>query len=226
MSRFSMLLPLLLAAACTEAKSADKAPPSPATNPPEASAPQINAPKGPLALGTAMPAADVEMKNVDGLELNLSGVAGDKGTLVIFTCNHCPYAKAWEERIAKIGNEWMEKGFGVMAINPNDPSKYAEDAFDEMVVRARTLGMKFPYVVDGRSDVARAYGATKTPEVYLFDAEAKLVYQGAVDDNAKDAAGVDRHYLTEALTAISTGKKIPMPVTKAVGCSIKFRPEA
>lgn len=220
----SASLILLALAACSQGQAQEASPTAETSAKP--AVPKVTAPKGPLALGTEMPSAEVEMQNIDGAMVTIAGTKGEKGTLVVFTCNHCPYAKAWEKRITDIGNAWKKKGFGVVAINPNDPSAYAEDAYEEMIKRAHALGMEFPYVVDATSDVARAYGATKTPEVYLFDADAKLVYQGAVDDNAKDAAGVEAHYLNEALTALSKGEKIEMPMTKAVGCSIKFRAEA
>lgn len=189
-----------------------------------AETPPPSALEGPLALGTTLPSAEVSMKNVDGTLMTLSEAAGTKGTLVIFTCNHCPYAKAWEGRIAAIGNEYLAKEIGVIAINPNDPKVAAEDSFEGMKARASKLGLAFPYVVDETSGVARAYGATKTPEVYLFDAKRRLVYHGAVDDNSKNPEGVEDDYLRDALTALLEGRRIEQPETRAIGCSIKFRP--
>ena len=173
-----------------------------------------------------MPSKSVPMKNVDGTMVTVESLAGPKGTLVVFTCNHCPYAKAWEERIADIGNEFKKKGVGVIAINSNDPEKFPDDAFAPMVERAKKLGLEFPYVVDSTSNVAREYGATKTPEAYLFDAEGQLVYHGAVDDNARDPNGVEQKYLYNALTALVAGKPIEMTMSKAVGCSIKLRAQS
>jgi peroxiredoxin len=178
-----------------------------------------------VKLGDKAPKADVKMKGVDGKDVSISDVAGKKGTLVIFTCNHCPFAKAWEGRIAEIGNAYASKGVGVIAINPNDPSAAAEDSFEQMQTRAKKLGLQFPYVVDASSDVARAFGASRTPEIYLFDASGKLVYHGAVDDN-KDVKSVDKHYLNDALGAVAEGKPVAVSETKAVGCTIKFRPKA
>src|SRR6266508_2568134 len=120
-----------------------------------------------VAIGDAAPLADVKMQNVDGKEVTLGGLAGKKGTLVVFTCNHCPWAKMWQSRVAEIGNAALAAGFGVVAINSNDPAAYAEDTFPEMKKRAKQLKLKFPYVVDATSDVARAFGATRTPEAYL-----------------------------------------------------------
>jgi peroxiredoxin len=179
-----------------------------------------------LSLGAMAPAADVKMKGVDGREVSIADVRGEKGTLVIFTCNHCPWVKAWETRIVEIGNTWASKGFGVIAINSNDPAAYAEDSFDEMQRRARERGMRFPYVVDGSSEVARAFGASHTPEVFLFGAGGVLVYKGTVDDNAKEPDKVKSHYLADALAAVAAGKEPAVRETKSLGCSIKFRPVA
>ncbi|HUK83623.1 MAG TPA: thioredoxin family protein [Verrucomicrobiae bacterium] len=178
-----------------------------------------------LKLGEKAPDASVKMKSVDGKEVSIADVAGPKGTLVFFTCNHCPFVKAWETRIAEIGNMYSKKGVGVIAINSNDPADFAEDSYAEMQARAKQRGFEFPYVVDATSDVGRAFGATRTPEFFLFDASGKLVYHGALDDN-KDAKSVEKHYLQEALNALLDGKPIPVAETKAVGCSIKFRAKA
>ncbi len=176
-----------------------------------------------LALGAPAPAADVKMKSVDGRELSISDAKGEKGTLVIFTCNHCPWVKAWETRIVETANAWQAKGFGVIAINSNDPAAFPEDAYEEMQKRAKDRGMRYPYVVDATSEVARAFGATHTPEIFLFGKDGKLAYKGAVDDNAKDAAAVKARYLADALDAVAAGKAPAMAETKALGCSIKFR---
>lgn len=176
-----------------------------------------------LAIGMAAPMADVKMKNIAGDSLSIADAKGPKGTLVIFTCNHCPYVKAWEDRIAALGNQAKQDGLGVIAINSNDPSSHAEDGFDEMVTRAKEKGMNFAYVVDDTSGVARAFGATRTPEAFLFDANGKLAYHGAIDDNAEDAAAVKSHYLADAIGAVVAGKLPANKETKAVGCGIKFR---
>jgi len=177
-----------------------------------------------LSLGDAAPMATVKMKSVDGRELSIAEAAGAKGTLVMFSCNHCPYVKAWEDRIASLGNGAPAQGVGVIVINANDPEAYPDDDYAAMQKRAQEKGFKFPYVVDATSDVARAFGATRTPEVYLFDAAGKLVYKGAIDDNAQDAAKVQRRYLADAIEAVSAGREVAERETKAIGCSIKFRP--
>jgi peroxiredoxin len=178
-----------------------------------------------VKLGDKAPMADAKLKNVDGKEVTIAGVAGKNGTLVIFTCNHCPFAKAWEKRIAELGNAAGKEGIGVIAINSNDPSEYAEDSYENMQKRAKTIGFEFPYAVDATSDVARAFGASRTPEVFLFDKDGKLVYHGAVDDN-REAPKVTQNYLKDALAAVAAGKPVTTSETKAVGCGIKFRSKA
>jgi peroxiredoxin len=180
------------------------------------------APKA-LALGAAIPMPDQKMKNVDGREIAVADVKGAKGTLVVFTCNACPYAKAWEDRIVALGNEYKSKGIGVIAVNANDPGKVAEDGYDQMKTRAQEKHFGFPYVVDATSGMAKAYGATRTPEAFLFDAQGKLVYHGTIDDNMQDPGKVSSHYLSDALAAVSSGKDVPVKETKAMGCGIKFR---
>ena len=176
-----------------------------------------------LAIGAAAPMRDGKMKSVDGKDITLASAAGKKGTLVVFTCNHCPWAQAWQGRIAEIGNAARKSGLGVVAINSNDPAAYPDDDYASMQARAKKLNLRFPYVVDATSGVARAFGASHTPEAYLFDANGKLVYHGAIDDNAHDAAAVREHYLRHAVDAVVAGKSVPMAETKALGCSIKFR---
>jgi peroxiredoxin len=173
--------------------------------------------------GAEMPAANVKMKCVDGKEVTLAEIKGEKGTLVVFSCLHCPFAQAWEARIVKLANGCHAQAIGAIMINSNDP-KVAGDTFEAMKKRAKKSGYEFPYAVDATSDVARAFGASKTPEVFLFDAEGKLVYHGAVDDNSKEN-NVNTHYLKDALDALVAGKELQVKETKAVGCGIKFRPK-
>ncbi len=177
-----------------------------------------------LGIGDAIPLADVTMKNVDGRELSISSVKGPKGVLVIFSCNHCPYVKAWDARLAALGNDATGRGVGVIAINPNDPAAYAEDGFEQMKAKAAARAYAFPYVVDaGASQLARAFGATHTPEAFLFDAKGVLVYHGAIDDNVEDAAKVTRHYLRDAVDAVVAGRAPATAESKAIGCSVKLK---
>lgn len=177
----------------------------------------------PLALGSPAPMRETLMMSVDGKERSIASVAGAKGTLVVFTCNTCPYAKGWEARIAAIGNAAVKRGLGVIAVNSNDPGRNAGDSYQEMVARAKKLGLKYPYVVDATSDLARAFGASATPEAFLFDANGKLVYHGTVDDNMRDPNAVKEPWLRQAVDAVVAGQSIATAETKAMGCSIKFR---
>jgi len=177
---------------------------------------------GPLAIGAAIPDAGVKMMNVDGKELSIKDVEKPAGTLVVFTCNHCPFAKAWESRIVALGNSYGAKGIGVIAINANDPKVAPGDSLDGMKERAKENGMQFPYVVDGTSGVARAFGATRTPEAFVFDKNGKLVYHGAIDDS-QDPENVETTYLKDALDAVLAGSDVAVKETKSIGCTIKFR---
>jgi hypothetical protein len=176
-----------------------------------------------LTLGAPAPMAEHKMKNVDGSETSIAQIHGAKGTLVIFTCNACPFAKAWESRIVALGNEYQGKGVGVIAVNSNDPSRVADDGYEQMQVRAKEKGYAFPYVVDETSGVAHAFGASRTPEAFLFDASGKLVYHGSIDDNAQEPDKAQAHYLRDALESVVEGKPVAVSETKAIGCGIKFR---
>ena len=179
-----------------------------------------------LAIGATARKADVKMASVDGRSLSIAEVKGAQGTLVIFTCNSCPWAQAWRSRIAELGNAYAKQKIGVIAINSNDPSINADDDLPAMKERAKMLGLEFPYVVDASSDVARAFGASHTPEVFLFDRKGKLVYHGAVDDNAREPEKVTERWLRDALVATAAGKPVAVKETKSMGCSIKFRAKA
>ena len=176
-----------------------------------------------IAIGAGVPMPTATMKNIDGKSLTLAAAAGKKGTLVFFICNHCPFVKAWQPRIAAVGNAARLQGIGVVAINSNDPEQYPEDSYDVMKQRAKEVGYKFAYVMDETSDVARAFGASHTPEAFLFDARGKLVYHGAIDDNGRDAKAVQHRWLQDAVTALQKGKPIAVAETKSIGCGIKAR---
>ena len=180
---------------------------------------------GGLAPGAKVPAAvaKTKMKNVDGKMLSIADVTGKSGTLVVFTCNHCPFARDWEQRIVELANTYSGKGVGVILVNANDPTTHTEDGFEEMQARAKSRGMKVPYVVDDTSGVARAFGASVTPEAFLFDRSGKLVYHGTIDDNRKEPDKVKARYLKDALDAVVAGKAPAVPETKGLGCGIKFR---
>lgn len=182
----------------------------------------------PLAIGASIPAAaaDVKMENIDGAMLSISDVKGKVGTVVAFSCNHCPWVVAWEERMAELLNSASDHHIGVIVINSNDIEQYPADSLPNMKKRAGERGFEFPYVVDDTSDVARAFGATRTPEFFLFDGEGTLAYHGALDDNAEHPDQVQHRYLAGAMSALAAGEEIDPKQTKAIGCTIKFRPKA
>jgi peroxiredoxin len=179
---------------------------------------------GALPIGSPAPQATVKMKSaVDGKSVSIADVTGKAGTLVVFTCDHCPFARGWEARIVSLANDYSKKGVGVILINANDPAQHEEDGLAGMQARAKTAGMQVPYVVDDTSSVARAFGATVTPEAFLFDRRGKLVYHGTVDDNMRQPDQAQHHYLKDALDAVVAGKPPALPETKSLGCGIKFK---
>ena len=170
-------------------------------------------------------AADFSLKNIDGEMVSMADMADAKGFIVVFTCNHCPYAKLYEDRIIELDNEFKEKGYPVIAINPNDPKAYPEDSYDNMIKRHKNKGFTFPYLLDETQDIARTYGATRTPHTYLLtkvDGELKVAYIGAIDDNARDENGVEETFLSNAINSLIAGKPIDKTFTRAVGCTIKW----
>ncbi len=173
-----------------------------------------------LNIGGPLPMGDVKMKSTEGKSVSIDELSKDKkGTLVIFSCNTCPYAKAWKDRIAEIGKDALKRGLAVAVINANDSKTNKQEDLAAMQMQL----FPFPYVVDETSDVARAFGADKTPDVFLFNKDKKLVYKGAVDDNAEDAKAVKSPYLKTALNQLLAGEPVKPDVTKSVGCGIKFR---
>ncbi|MBN4073050.1 thioredoxin family protein [Crocinitomix catalasitica] len=171
--------------------------------------------------GIGEKATDFSLKGTDGEMHSLSEFTDAKGFIVIFTCNHCPYAKLYEDRIIELQNEFGPKGYPVIAINPNDPEVVPEDSFSNMKKRAKDKDFNFLYLFDQRQTVYPAYGATKTPHVFLLDADRIVQYIGAIDDNPKNADAVKERFLANAITALDAGKKIDPVTTKAIGCSIK-----
>ena len=171
-------------------------------------------------------AVDFSLKNVDGKTVSLSDYSGEKGVIVVFTCNPCPYAKAYEKRIIQLHKEFAPKGYPVVAINPNDDEISTEDTFDKMKALASEKGYPFPYLKDETQKVYKAYGATRTPHIYLLNNEGgkfKVAYIGAIDDNAMDAKAVKTKYVEDAIVSLMAGNMPEEKVTKAVGCSIKTK---
>jgi peroxiredoxin len=169
-------------------------------------------------------ASDFKLKNVDGKFISLSDYPEAKGFIIIFTCNHCPYAKAYQDRIIQLDKKYKPLGYPVIAISPNDPEIVPEDSYENMVLVAKEKGFTFPYLFDGTQEVYRKYGAKRTPHVYLLKKGAGgliVRYIGAIDDNYEDASQVKTPYLANALDALLAGRTPDLTFTKAIGCSIK-----
>lgn len=173
-----------------------------------------------LDIGDEMVDTHVKMQSADDATLTLSQLKGDKGTLIIFTCNKCPFVQAWQEQMVEIAKMSKAKGLGVVFINSNDPAVKG-DTLENMKAFAQKEGYAWPYLQDSTSDVARNFGAAKTPDVFLFDADAKLVYKGAVGEGGRTVG--EEIWLKDAIEALLAGEKIEKAETKAVGCTIKFR---
>ena len=164
------------------------------------------------------------LKNVDGRMVSTSDYADAQGFVVIFTCNHCPYSVAYEDRIIALDKKYKEMGYPVIAINPNDPAVQPEDSFDKMVIRAREKGFTFPYLFDEGQKVYPVYGATRTPHVYLLKKEGEYLivkYIGAIDNNHTDAEKVSEKFLEDAIQAVMKGEAPSPDFTRAIGCTIK-----
>jgi peroxiredoxin len=169
-------------------------------------------------------ASDFKLKNVNGKMVSLADYPKAKGFIVIFTCNHCPYAKAYEDRIIDLDKNYKTKGYPVIAINPNDPELQPGDSFDEMVTRAKEKAFTFPYLFDATQETYRKYGAKRTPHVFVLEKKGSdlvVQYVGAIDDNYSDASKVTTRYLASAVDNLLAGKSPDPSTTKAIGCSIK-----
>ena len=177
---------------------------------------------GELEIGSAMPLMDHQLADISGNTMTLADAKGDAGTLVVFSCNTCPWVIRWEDRYVSLANTYAPKGIGMIAVNSNAARFGSEDSLEEMVEHAKNNGYNFPYAQDPESELASAFGATKTPHIYLFNADDKLVYLGAIDDNAKNAKKVEVPFLANAIDALLAGNPINPQATKALGCSIKF----
>ncbi|MBK9984638.1 MAG: thioredoxin family protein [Saprospiraceae bacterium] len=168
-------------------------------------------------------AADFALKNVDGTMVSLKDYKGVNGYIVVFTCNTCPYALMYEDRIIALHNKYASMGYPVVAINPNDPSVKPGDDFASMQARAKEKSYPFKYLFDDGQKVFPAFGATRTPHVYLLDANRYVRYIGAIDDNAQNPAEVSVKYLENAIAALKAGNNPDPSETKAIGCTIKVK---
>jgi peroxiredoxin len=169
-------------------------------------------------------AADFRLKNVDGSYVSMSDYPDANGFVVVFTCNHCPYAVAYEDRLIELNNTYKAKGFPVIAINPNDPALEPRDSFESMQKRAKEKGFTFPYLVDDGQKVFPKYGATRTPHIFLLERtgdDLVVAYIGAIDDNHQNPDAVEERFLANAINAVMEGRNPDPDFTRAIGCSIK-----
>lgn len=188
----------------------------------------IAEPQPELAIGSKAPLADVMMMNVNGTQMSLNSAAGPNGLLVVFSCNTCPFvvgngekSDGWEGRYNETAVFAKENGVSMVLVNSNEAKRDNHDSMDAMKVHARENNYGMPYLLDANHQLADAFGALKTPHVYLFDSNMNLVYRGSIDDNVSDADAVSEHYVQDAITAVANGKPVATAETKAIGCSIK-----
>lgn len=168
-------------------------------------------------------ATDFKLKSVDNKMYSMADYKDAKGFIVVFTCNHCPFAVKYEDRIIDLAKKYKSKGYILLAINPNDPAAQPEDSFELMQKRAKEKKFSFPYLFDEGQKIYPQYGATKTPHVFLLDKNLVVKYIGAIDDNVEDASQVKEKYLENAIAALEKGEEPTPNTTKAIGCSIKVK---
>ncbi len=176
---------------------------------------------GVLPIGADLPKSDLKMKDVSGKEISLNNVKKKNGLLVMFSCNTCPYVVKNQTRTVEISEYATQNNVGVMIVNSNENLRSDDDSYEAMKAYAKEQGYKWSYVVDKNSVLADAFGATRTPETFLFNKEGKLVYHGAIDNNPQDADAVSRKHLAVAIDELVGGKDITIKTSKSVGCSIK-----
>ena len=174
-----------------------------------------------LQLGQKAP--DFKLPGTDGRDWTLRDVADAKVLIINFTCNHCPFVTGSQERVDALHAAYAPKGVAMIAINSNETVNHPDDSFDHMVDRAKKLELAYPYVRDESQDVARAYGALRTPHFYVFDAERKLRYTGRMDDNPRDASKASTHELRDALDDLLAGREVGTPLTNPIGCNVKWK---
>ena len=175
-----------------------------------------------LQIGLPMPRVDHNLIEISGENITLNDVKGENGTIIIFSCNTCPWVIKWEDRYISIAEKYQKMGIGIIAVNSNILRFEGDDSLEKMAMHASENNYNFTYAQDPKAKLAYAFGATKTPHVYLFDDKNILVYRGAIDDNARDESKVEEPFLINALDQMLAGEQITKPVSKALGCSIKF----
>lgn len=174
-----------------------------------------------LKIGSSIPSFN--LLGIDGKHYSTDNYKEVNGLIVVFSCNHCPYVQAYEERIKKIQSDYFSKGIQVIAINSNDPVSYPGDSYVNMKLRGKEQQFNFPYLWDETQDIARAFGATHTPEIFLFNEQRKLVFHGKIDDNWNDEKSIKNKYLRNALDEMLSGTEISVPETFTIGCTIKWK---
>jgi peroxiredoxin len=183
----------------------------------------VRTPSTMLPLGTAAP--DFSLPNLDGRLTSLADVAGEKGTVVMFICNHCPFVKHVADQLATLGRDYLPRGIGVVAISSNDVSTHPADSPEQMVHEAEERGYLFPYLYDETQEVAKAYHAACTPDFYLFDADRALVYRGQLDPSRPGSdVPVTGSDLRAAIEALLAGKPPVVEQIPSLGCNIKWKP--
>jgi thioredoxin-related protein len=180
-------------------------------------------PGDPMPIGSSMPKADLKLRDISGKEIAMKDVKKEKGLLVMFSCNTCPYVIKNQQRTLAIGEYAQKMNVGVILLNSNEAQRANDDSYDAMKVYAKTQNYKWNYVVDKNNEVADAFGANRTPECFLFDKNLKLVYHGAIDDNPSDPSAVNKQHLKNAIDELIAGKDITVKESRSVGCSIKRR---
>ena len=174
-----------------------------------------------LELGRDAP--DFDLPGVDGVSYSLSSFAEARLLIVVFSCNHCPYVIGSEDRMNKLFDDYVQRGLAMVAINSNEDVNHPTDSFEHMIARAGEKDFSFPYVRDESQDVAKAYGALRTPHYYLFDADRKLRYTGRMDDNPRQDGAETTHELRDALDALLAGTEPTTPITNPIGCNVKWK---
>ncbi len=170
-------------------------------------------------------AADFSLMNVDGKPVALADFKNAKGFIVVFTCNHCPFAQLYEQRVIDLSKKYAPKGFPLIAINPNSPVVVWEDSFEEMQKRAKAKKYPFPYLFDEDQKVYPKFGATRTPHVFVLDSSLVVRYIGAIDDNPESQGDIKRNWVEDAVDALLRGEQPNPDFTRAVGCTVKKKPE-
>jgi peroxiredoxin len=172
-------------------------------------------------------APDFQLRNIDGQMVSLADYKQAKGFIIVFTCNHCPFAKLYEDRIIALHNKYASKGYPVVAINPNDATKQPEDSFEMMIQRAKEKSFPYVYLQDETQEVARTYGAARTPHVWVLQKQdnnkLKVMYVGGIDNSPEDAANATEKYVERAIDELQAGRIVSKTMTKAIGCTIKWR---